>query len=247
MPRVATPWGGHPEQRWGQAAVTVTALTRRAGVHPRGGTPRAAGTPRPRPRLPAALSDKSDPPSRRVGPGVGPRASHRSVRAQLRHTARQVTGSHPGYALRGRCGNRGPRLGFLARWLGRGSVTRPSLPSAGRPQGEFPDFHGTIKGSDSYRPVPPDSGVRPAIPPLRRTLRSAGARRTPRQPGVFRFGNPVSRSDGRGRAAGLSGCWGTLVDVRRVLGPRQAPGARPVAASGHGPSARSDGGRAARS
>src|SRR5262249_43723227 len=63
----------------------------------------------------------------------------------------------------------------------------------------------------------------------------------------FRVRQPLSRWKGRGRAAGLSGCWGTLVDVRRVLGPRRAPSARPVTAPGHGPSARSDGGRATRS
>src|SRR5262249_22707490 len=126
------------------------------------------------------------------------------------------------------------------------SVTRPPLPSAGSSRDEFPGFHGTRKGSDSYHPVSPDSCARPAIPPLRRTSLPRGPTR-PRRPAVFGFGNPSSRSQGRGRAAGLSGCWGTLVDVRRVLGPRQDPEARRVAAPGHGPSARSDGGLTATS
>jgi hypothetical protein len=57
--------GGHPNVGLGQAAVTVTALTRRVGVRPRGGTPQAVRTPRPRPQPPAALakSDNGGPPS----------------------------------------------------------------------------------------------------------------------------------------------------------------------------------------
>jgi hypothetical protein len=103
-----------------------------------------------------------------------------------------------------------------------------------------------MKDSDPCCPVSPDSCARPAIPSLRRTSLRYGPTR-PWRPGVFGFGNPSRRLKRRGRAAGLSGCWGTLVGVRRVLGPRQAPDARPATAFGHGPSARSDGGRAARS
>jgi hypothetical protein len=103
-----------------------------------------------------------------------------------------------------------------------------------------------MEGSDPCHPVSPDSCARPAIPPLRHASLHHGPTR-PRRPGVFGFGNSFSRSQGRGRAAGLSGCWGTLLSVRHVLGPRQDPKARLVAASGHGPSGRSPGGLPARS
>src|SRR5262249_40152029 len=102
---------------------------------------------------------------RRVGPGVAPWASHRSVRAQIRHTARHVTALPPRCAIRRRLVHRLPRLGVLDLLPNGGSVTRPSLPSAGSPRGEFPGFHGTTKGSDPCRPVSPDSWARPAIPP----------------------------------------------------------------------------------
>jgi hypothetical protein len=45
----------------------------------------------------------------RVAPGIAPRRSHRSVRAQLRHTARQVMGS-----LRTVAPTHGARAGALA-------------------------------------------------------------------------------------------------------------------------------------
>src|SRR5262249_58163431 len=41
------------------------------------------------------------------------------------------------------------------------------------------------------------------------------------------FGYSLGADVRRGRAAGLSGCWGTLVCVRPVLGPRQDRHARP--------------------
>jgi hypothetical protein len=53
---------------------------------------------------------------------------------------------------------------------------------------------------------------RPVLTPTRRARR-------------FTVRHLRGRQSGRGRA-GLSGCWGTLVDVRRVLGPRQDPKAR---------------------
>lgn len=172
---------------------------------------------------------------RRVGPGVAPRASHRSVLAQLRHTARQATASPPRCAVRGRYRDKGLRLGVLALVPDRGPVARPSLPSAGSSRDEFPDFTGTMEGSDSCCPVSPDSCARPAIPPRAWLFAPALPRRRPSGPGGFGFGTSEGRSKGRGRAAGLSGCWGTLVGVRRVLGPRQAPGARPVQHPGTAP------------
>src|SRR5207248_2429668 len=102
-------------------------------------------------------------------------------------------------------------------------------------------------------------GLRP-LPPRRAGLLcspgdtpAAPGPSLPPHPGAGPAGLEVSGSappepiEGRGRVAGLSGCWGTLVSVRRVLGPRRAPGARPLAAPGHGPAARSGGGRATRS
>ena len=97
--------------------------------------------------------------------------------AQLRHTARQATVSPPRYAIRCRCVDKAVRLGVLALFPDSGPVTRPPLPSAGSSRDEFPDLHGTMKGSDSCCPVSPDSCARPAIPALRRLLRSAVARR----------------------------------------------------------------------
>jgi hypothetical protein len=88
---------------------------------------------------------------------------------------------------------------------------------------------------------------------LARRYPLAPARSLPPRPGAGAASQevwgsaPPGPTEGRGRAAGLSGCWGTLVDVRRVLGPRQDPEARLVTASGRGPSARSHGGLTARS
>jgi hypothetical protein len=88
-------------------------------------------------------------PGRRVGPGVGPRAAHTSLHSQQRHTARQVTASLPRYAIRGRCVDKVLRVGVPALSPDRGSVTRPSLPSAGSsypcvrlPQGPGPACRG---------------------------------------------------------------------------------------------------------
>jgi hypothetical protein len=47
---------------------------------------------------------------RRVSPAVARRASHRSVRAQLRHTARQATGSPYRFASRGHSVNQGAEV-----------------------------------------------------------------------------------------------------------------------------------------
>src|SRR5262249_25597526 len=85
----------------------------------------------------------------------------------------------PRHAIRCRSVDKVLRLGVLALFPDNGSVTRPPLPSAGSSRDEFPDFRGTMKGSDPCRPVSPCSCARPAIPSLRRRLRSPRARRGP--------------------------------------------------------------------
>lgn len=85
------------------------------------------------------------------------------------------------------------RLGVLALFPNSGSVTRPSLPSAGSSRDEFPDFHGTMEDSDSCCPVSPDSCARLVIPSLRRLLRSAVARH--RHGGQEFSGSATPRTD----------------------------------------------------
>ena len=134
--------------------------------------------------------------NRRVGPGVAPWASPRSVLAQLRHTARQVTASPSRCAIRSRSVDKVLRLGVLALFPDRGPVTRPPFPPPGP------------RGTRS----PTSSVLRRAPTPAAPSHRTLGlARQYPRCVA------------GRGRTTGLSGSWGTLVDVRRVLGPRQDP------------------------
>jgi hypothetical protein len=91
----------------------------------------------------------------RVGEGVASLSSHRSVLAQLRHTARHVTGLPPRCAIRCRYVDKVLRLGVLALLPNSGSVTRHLLPSAGSPRGEFPGLVGSMRCSDSLRTVPP--------------------------------------------------------------------------------------------
>src|SRR5262249_54951326 len=85
--------------------------------------------------------------SRRVGAGVAPRPSHRSVLAQLRHTARQVTDSphrhKAGTAIRWSLVHTILELGVSFMFPSNDSMTRRPLPSTGSPWGEFPRFAGT--------------------------------------------------------------------------------------------------------
>ena len=102
----------------------------------------------------------------RVAPGITPWRSHRSVRAQLRHTARQVVASLR--TARTRCRRRArsgdcfassairccfvgtvPGFDAPAMFPSNGSTTRRPLPSAGSPQVGFPDLTGTMERSDS--------------------------------------------------------------------------------------------------
>src|SRR5262249_42788093 len=88
--------------------------------------------------------------------------------------------------------------GVPARCPDRGSVTRPPLPSTGSPRYGSPGFLGTRGDSNPCRPVPPGSCARPALPPLRRGLRSSRAPTRPGRPGVFGFGNPSRRQGDEG-------------------------------------------------
>jgi hypothetical protein len=149
---------------------------------------------------------------------------------QIRTCPTQAYGSSshgfaPRSAIRRRFVDRLPRLGVLDLLPDDGSVTRPPLPSAGSSRGECPDLTGTMEGSDSCHPVSPDSCAARQYPlasgsslPPRPDADAAGQE--------FRVRHSSSRRNERGRMAGLSGCWGTPVDVRHVLGPRQDPDAR---------------------
>src|SRR5262249_148008 len=77
-------------------------------------------------------------------------------------------------------------------------------------------------------------GLRPLPPPLAVLVCSPGDTRVasvgslppdndaaPAGQESLAFGYSLGADVGRGRAAGLSGCWGTLRCVRPVLGPRQ--------------------------
>mgnify|MGYP003542920247 CR=1 FL=1 len=134
-------------------------------------------------------------PPGRVGGGVAPAASHRSVRARLRHTARplrcryrtvdspapyptvpQATarGSPPRgaggaeSASRGRCVHTRSEFDAPDVCPSRGSLRRRPLPSAGSPWGGFAGLAGTMRRSDPLLPVPPCSVVlRPTVPRVR--------------------------------------------------------------------------------
>src|SRR5262249_8042067 len=125
---------------------------------------------------------------------------------QIRTCPTKAYGSSShGFALRSaiRCRfvNRVLRLGVLARSPDSGSVTRPSLPSAGSARSEFPDFHGTMEDSDPCHPVSTDSCARPAIPPRVWPFAPAAPRRRGGRPGVSgsvpRRPTERTREDGR--------------------------------------------------
>src|SRR5262249_9051053 len=80
-------------------------------------------------RIPGQPSGNT--PGRRVAPGVTPWGSPRSVLAQLRHTARQVTGSLTRFAIRGRCVNRAIAA-QCPRPVSRPQLHDPAPPSLGR-------------------------------------------------------------------------------------------------------------------
>jgi hypothetical protein len=103
-----------------------------------------------------------------------------------------------------------------------------------------------MRDSDSCRPVSPDSCARPAIPPCAWAFAPGPPRRRRAGPGGFGFGTPESRrrDEGGRQVSPVTGePWWTFA-VFLDPGRPPMPG---VAALGHGPSARSDGGRAARS
>jgi hypothetical protein len=138
-----------------------------------------------------------------------------------------------------------PGLGVPARCPDHSSVPRPPLPSAGSSRVEFPGFHGTTKGSDPCRPVSPDSWARPAIPSVRRDVRSPQAPTRPGRPGVFGFGNSASRKETRegSRSLRFLGNPGVCPPCSRTPA---GPAHQARTACRRGPSARSDGGLAAR-
>jgi len=155
-------------------------------------------------------------------------------------------GFTPGGAIRSRFVNRPLRLGVLDLLPDYGSVTRPSLPSAGSSPGEVPDFRGTMEDSDSCRPVSPDSGAARRYPRCAWGFAPALPRRRQSGPGGCGSAPPRANTwtgeSGRslrllGNPAGRSPCSWTPA----------GPGCQAIAAPGHGPSARSGGGHAARS
>lgn len=180
-----------------------------------------------------------------MGPGVAPPGLPQIRTCPTKAYGSSSHGFTPRYAIRCRPINRVLRLGVPALLPDRGSVTRPPFPPPGPPMASSPT-------SPVLWRTPT-----PAIP-SHRTL--VLARRYPRASGLSLLPRPDADEAGpeflvryssdrpseRGRAAGLSGSWGTLVCVRPVLGPRQDRYTRPSTVYRRGPSARSDGGLAAR-
>jgi hypothetical protein len=101
----------------------------------------------------------------RVAPGIAPWRSHRSVRAQLRHTVRPVMDSPSRFAIRGRYVDPRTRYGALDGLPNHESMTNISLPSTGSPRYRFPSFDSTMKMCDS---LPPSR--RASLPSLGDTL-----------------------------------------------------------------------------
>jgi hypothetical protein len=102
----------------------------------------------------------------RVGPGITPRASRRSGRAQLRHPVRPVVDS-PSALLSAEVALTGYRdTKILARCPLHGSTMSISLPSPGSPRSRFPCFMGTMEMCDFLRP-----SRRASLPSLGDTMR----------------------------------------------------------------------------
>ncbi len=93
----------------------------------------------------------------RVAGAVARPGSHRSVRAQLRHTARQVTGSLIRSAIRWCNVDTVPGSCAPAMFPSNGSMTWHLLPSPGSERIPFPCFTGTMRCSDFLPPLPPHS------------------------------------------------------------------------------------------
>jgi hypothetical protein len=172
---------------------------------------------------------------RRVGPGITPRASHRSGRAQLRHPVRPVVDS-PSALLSVEVTLTGCREAMLpTRCPLHGSTTSILLPSPGSPRYRFPRFIGTMKMCDFLRP-----SRRASLPSLGDTLRcglyfrSQRSRSPDRGPGVHQSG-PLYRNYSQGGVQDLPGSWGTLVLLCRVLGPRRDRRAWLLERRRHGP------------
>jgi hypothetical protein len=151
-------------------------------------------------------------------------------------------------------------LGYPRPLRGQGLEARcPRLVARPRPRDPAPPSLRRVLAGRVPRPRRYYEGLRLLLPPLAVLLCSPGDTRVasghslPPGPDAgpagresLGFGHSHKADLRRGRAAGLSGSWGTLVCVRPVLGPRQDRYARPTTAYRHGPSARSDGGLAAR-
>jgi hypothetical protein len=137
----------------------------------------------------------------RVAGAVARPGSHRSVRAQLRHTARQVTGSLIRSAIRWCNVDTVPGSCAPALFPSNGSMTWHLLPSPGSERIPFPCFTGTMRCSDFLPPLPPHSVAfarRYHVVHLVASLRWAPYAK----PTGLEFVNPVSppdlaRGDGR--------------------------------------------------
>ena len=102
----------------------------------------------------------------RVGPGITPRASHRSGRAQLRHPVRPVMDS-PAAVLSVVVALTRYRDSMLPAGSPRhGSRTSISLPSPGSLRSRFPRFNGTMEMCDFLHP-----SRRARLPSLGDTMR----------------------------------------------------------------------------
>jgi hypothetical protein len=136
-------------------------------------------------------------------------------------------GFTPGFAIRSRSGDRLPRLGVPDLSPDCGSVTRPPFPPPGPRLASSPTSAVLWKA-----PTPAAPSHRTLVRARRYPLASGLSLPPPPDAAVacqeFRVRHPSGQRNQRGRTAGLSGCWGIRVSVRRVLGPRQDPDARPL-------------------
>ena len=191
--------------------------------------------------------------------GVAPQGSHGSVLAQLRHTARQVTGSlRDGTPRHVSAAEASPASAAIASpvllsavvSLTRDRVPRHSacfppaamkrhlLPSPGSRWHLFPCFDGTMRCSDSLPPVTPHfvSFMRrlPPLAPVFVSPAKSDADLGPGGVGVWHLPAQASLLK-TWRRQGVPSSWGILMCLRPALRPRRDPHYQALAVGGHGP------------
>jgi len=170
---------------------------------------------------------------RRVALGVAPQGSHKSVRAQLRHTARQATASPVRFAIRCRHVDRVTKVRCPCP-VSRQRLCGSAPPSLGRVLAvQVPRRHryyGVLR-FPAVRSVPLRFLRKTVTTPCVCVRISDQARRRLGARG-FQVRQPLgSLLVKRWRRSGVPSSWGTLVCLCPVLGPRQDQRSRPYTAS----------------